>query len=337
MKNKKQLDAIEARLMKDPRFVQQALDMKALRIQAEAKGDQKEFFEKMVDLLTATLVQSQQGTKAKGAGDLMVQNVETAAMMIETLKDFVEVLADKSKEESLIGVLGNLVEGIEDLKKNVGEIAGRKIPAPVVNVPQAKINVEAPVVNIPELKTTVVQETKEATQQTKLLEALLLKVANGTIKMMVQNEEASEAIPVRITDKDAKKFVDAFQQAMTVVGGGGPRSVTITNVTGTPILVALSDRTSIHAGTEASVTDSATSVTLIAQNTARSGGCITNWSTSRLSISRTATATTNSPEYIDYGETWYVPLLATGEVYRGIVTGIWSSAAGLTCQVVENV
>lgn len=101
--------------------------------------------------------------------------------------------------------------------------------------------------------------------------------------------------------------------------------------------IAVAPTTSIHPGTESSVAQSATSVTLLAENTSRSGGCIRNSSASRLYISRTGKASTNSPEYIDFDEIYYIPIMANGEPYRGIITGIWAAAGTGPALIVENV
>lgn len=95
--------------------------------------------------------------------------------------------------------------------------------------------------------------------------------------------------------------------------------------------------TGTHAGTTATVGDSASSVTLLAANSARSGAVIRNDSTARLYIERGATATTSSVDYLDQGDVYELPILANNEVYRGIITGIWASDAAGSAYVTEHV
>lgn len=92
-----------------------------------------------------------------------------------------------------------------------------------------------------------------------------------------------------------------------------------------------------HAATEATVGDSASSVTLIAANASRTLATIRNDSTARLYICEGAAATTASPDYLDQGDIWTSPILAGGEVYRGNITGIWASDAGGSAYTKENV
>lgn len=91
-----------------------------------------------------------------------------------------------------------------------------------------------------------------------------------------------------------------------------------------------------HPATESSVNDSATSVTLLAASQTRSGATIRNTSTARLYISLTSTATTASPIYLNTGDIYELPVLANGEVYRGIITGIWTSAVGGTAVISQT-
>jgi hypothetical protein len=95
--------------------------------------------------------------------------------------------------------------------------------------------------------------------------------------------------------------------------------------------------TGTHTGTTATVADAAVSTTLLAANSARSGAAIRNDSTARLYSEEGAVATTSSVEYVDQGDIWYSTPLLNGEVYRGIITGIWASDAGGSAYVRENV
>lgn len=110
----------------------------------------------------------------------------------------------------------------------------------------------------------------------------------------------------------------------------GDSSGNVTFVPGTP--------TTTHTNTETTVGDSATSVTLLAANTSRTGAIIRNGSTARLYISFSSTATTSSPTYLDQDDVMFdLPRLAGGEVYRGIITGIWASDAGGSAYISESV
>lgn len=101
--------------------------------------------------------------------------------------------------------------------------------------------------------------------------------------------------------------------------------------------VTQADRTDAHTGTTATVADAAVSTTILAANTLRTGAAIRNDSTARLYLHQGATATTASVDFLDQGDIYDLPILANGEVYRGIITGIWASDAGGSCYVRENV
>lgn len=78
--------------------------------------------------------------------------------------------------------------------------------------------------------------------------------------------------------------------------------------------------------TLANVAGSASSVTLQAANTGRLGLVVVNDSTATLYLKYGSAATTSSYTYrLDPGAQWEMP---DGAFYTGIVTGIWSSAAG---------
>lgn len=95
--------------------------------------------------------------------------------------------------------------------------------------------------------------------------------------------------------------------------------------------------TTTHTTTSSSVGDSASSVTLLAANSARSGAAIRNDSTAILYIELGATATTSSVVRLPPQQYYELPILAGGEVYRGIITGIWDSDAGGNARVSESV
>lgn len=175
----------------------------------------------------------------------------------------------------------------------------------------------------------------------KMSSTQVLNGARGRESMKITN--GSNIVDVvrlgtQVTSSDYGLVINSVIHGKTTAGGGSYVDVKVTpsGALSTEGTVTISPTTSLHAGTESTVGDSATSVTLMAQNTSRSGGCIRNGSTSRLYISRTSTASTSSPEYIDYDEIWQVPIMANGEPYRGVVTGIWASDAGGSAYIVEN-
>lgn len=100
-------------------------------------------------------------------------------------------------------------------------------------------------------------------------------------------------------------------------GGGG------STVTTTPVAAATA--------TLANVAGSASSVTLIALNTARLGATIVNDSTAVLYIKYGSTASATSYNYVvagsigGVGVTWEMP---ASPRYTGIITGLWASATG---------
>lgn len=95
--------------------------------------------------------------------------------------------------------------------------------------------------------------------------------------------------------------------------------------------------TTTHTCTESSVGDAATSVTLLAANTARTGCTIRNDSTAILYIAKGATATTSSPIRLTSQSIYELPVLSGAEIYRGIITGIWDSDAGGNARIEELV
>lgn len=213
--------AIERQLSKDPRYAGIVVQMKNLRLNQEMKNDQKLFFEKMVGLMTEALEKSKEPVTASTPGELMVKNVDSAALMVEVMKDFVATVSDKELEGSMVKQLKSLNDGIERMQKNMEEIAARKMPTPQVNVEQKTYELIVPEPKIID-QTKIIQETAEAKLQTKILEGLLAKLTKGVTTVRVQNENPDEAIPVRIVDKGGKKFIDQLVAAIggAIAGGG---------------------------------------------------------------------------------------------------------------------
>lgn len=318
-KTRKTLEAIQEKLAKNPKFADQALKFKELILQAEMKDDQKEFFQKTVELMSQLLEKSKEGVTAKTPNDLMVQNVETASLMVETMKEFIEVVGDKEIEQGLSDQLKSLTAQFFKLGEDMKAIASKKIPAPVVNVEAPRVEVKVPDIIVPEQKTTVIQETEEAKQQTGLLSGLF-KLMKGGLSVKVENYEPKDAVPVRIVDKGAETFIDAFMSF--VAGGGGPRSVQVSSGTVTPSTTGVLTAQT----TAAPVAQSATAVTALAANTDRNFATIVNNASSRMHVRCGSDATANDPDYLDYGDTWTTPIMKDGKVYSGIITIIWEAA-----------
>lgn len=109
--------------------------------------------------------------------------------------------------------------------------------------------------------------------------------------------------------------------ALKVYDGSGGGSTTVTS--STPVAAATA--------TLANVAGSASSVTLIALNTARLGASVVNDSTAILYIKYGSAASATSYNYVlggsvgGVGVTWEMP---TTPRYTGIITGVWASATG---------
>lgn len=226
------LKAIEKRLSKDPRFAGIVVQMKQLRLNKEVAQDQKEFFTQMVGLMTDALEKTKEATAASSPGDLMVKNVDTAALMVEVMKDFVASVADKEMEQSLVDQLKALTTGMDSLRKNMEEIAGRKMPVPQVTVEQKVFELKVPEPVVMD-QTKIIQETVEAKKQTSLLEKLLSsRLIKGIVESFISNTEPDEAIPVRLVSKDGRDFIDPRVLGGGFFGGGGeagPSTVTVDN------------------------------------------------------------------------------------------------------------
>lgn len=95
--------------------------------------------------------------------------------------------------------------------------------------------------------------------------------------------------------------------------------------------------TTTHTTTHSDVGDSATSVTLLAANSARTGAEIRNDSTAVLYIEEGVTATTSSVNRVVQNAVYHPNPLSGDEIYRGIITGIWESDAGGFARISESV
>lgn len=120
--------------------------------------------------------------------------------------------------------------------------------------------------------------------------------------------------------------------------GGAERLMTAgqqTAANSVPVVIA-SDQTPRRAGTatDASVADSATSVTILAANALRRGAMVYNDSTATLYLrfsSSAASATSFGVKL--FADDFYE--LSAGMVYTGAITGIWATAAGGAARVTE--
>jgi phage terminase large subunit len=114
------------------------------------------------------------------------------------------------------------------------------------------------------------------------------------------------------TSIDAKVSTEAKQDdiitAINAISGGGNKGNT---------------------GTESSVTQSPTSVTLLAANAGRKEVYIRNDASQILYVSLTATATTSSTIELKKGD------IFSDETYTGIISGIWASGTAGAAQVTE--
>lgn len=148
---------------------------------------------------------------------------------------------------------------------------------------------------------------------------------------------------VQITETQnlgAMKILNALRLTDNVTGSQATvrAGSSLAAATDTGLVVAVRDAitststpASAATATLANVAGSASSVTLIALNTARLGASIVNDSTSILYIKYGSTASATSYNYIlagsvgGLGPTWEMPAMPR---YTGIVTGIWASATG---------
>lgn len=89
--------------------------------------------------------------------------------------------------------------------------------------------------------------------------------------------------------------------------------------------------------TSSTVNDSATSVQLLAANSSRSDVFIYNDSSATLYVdpSGTASATTSALVIPPNGSAPITPN-ADGSMYRGVISGIWSSATGGKARIIES-
>ncbi len=111
-----------------------------------------------------------------------------------------------------------------------------------------------------------------------------------------------------------------YQRIKIIHGADSTNDGDVSNINGLPTKDAGS-----ATGTLANVASSATSVTLLASNTARRGAIIHNDSTQILYIKYGSTASVTSYTYKLYpDDAWEMP----APVYTGIITGIWASANG---------
>ena len=111
------------------------------------------------------------------------------------------------------------------------------------------------------------------------------------------------------------KLVDGTDNSTAVIAGDSTWGLDV-DVTRLP---------SSSSATLANVSSSASSVTIVASNSARKGLIIFNDSTQVLRIKYGATASSTSFTDIIYpNTTWFM----VGQIYTGIIDGIWASANG---------
>lgn len=137
-----------------------------------------------------------------------------------------------------------------------------------------------------------------------------------------------------------------YQYATPLSGGSTGDKVDVTKLGGVSINLgtgAVSTGTqrvvlgtNTHTYAETIVGDSASSVTLLAANSARGMATIQNNSSAVMSISKTGTATTSSPIRLEQYQIYELPIERNGDVYKGALTAIWASDAGGSAYVEES-
>lgn len=317
--NLEMLKAVEKKLAKDPRFAGIVVQMKQLRTQSEAAKDQKQFYADMVALMEKALEKTAEATAATSPGDLMVKNVDTAALMVEVMKDFVHSVADKELEQSMVDQLKALTTGLDSLQKNMERIAAKEVPTPQVNVVEKVVELVVPEPKVID-NTKVIQETAEAKKQTSLLEKLLSSKLIKSASSFISNLLPGDAIAVRLVSKDGKEFIDPRTiggGGAMIAGGGGQGPATVTPATAGVATEAV----------EGTVAASTSSQVAIASNPDRNYGIISNQSDGLFYISMSGEATTSSPDYLFPGDTWYLPVMKDGKVYTGDISIIWKSTS----------
>lgn len=153
---------------------------------------------------------------------------------------------------------------------------------------------------------------------------------NPTITVTLPNEgqqSMANSISVAVASDQSPISVSPIAGQVGVQGSSGA-------VTARTQRVVLATNT--HTYAETTVEDSASSVALLAANSARGMATIRNGSTARMYISKTATATTSSPIFLDTGEIYELPIERNGDVYKGGLTAIWASDAGGSAYVEES-
>lgn len=123
---------------------------------------------------------------------------------------------------------------VYDVKKAVDSKNNKKLEKAIEHLTDVlkkkdlQVDVKAPVVNVPEPKVEVVKEVKEVKETNellkKVLQSMMRKEADNSV--YIQNRRPNEAMPVVLTEKSGKRFYDAVMMAVTSArssssGGGG--------------------------------------------------------------------------------------------------------------------
>lgn len=250
--NKKTLEDIrkelEIVLMQDERFAALILDEKKAKLEAAEKAEKTETLSQVAGVIR---VAAERLSDVQEKGE---QNTKAIA------KEVTDALSNVSTsiETALNARDAALVKDLRDIVAKVTKLAERKQVAP-------NIKVQAPSIVIPEPviidKTITVKDSSEVTGLlANLIEAITEQngeLANLTQQTKVRNTKATEAIPVTLTDRDGRTFIDFKDMAKSLkaMGLGGTSQMMASaggSSNGTPFNVFAED-TSVPSAVETTV------------------------------------------------------------------------------------
>lgn len=107
--------------------------------------------------------------------------------------------APEQREDVKVTNLNDLGKYFEKLEFAVNAIAEKEIPAPVVNVPETKVNVEAPVVNVSQDFATLLKPLKDVVQAVKNI-AIPAQIKTDTSKIEKKLDKSNELLE-KISEK----------------------------------------------------------------------------------------------------------------------------------------
>ena len=218
MENKETLKAIrdemEAFLLQDERFAALILDEKKAKLEAAEKAEKTETLSQVAGVIR---VAAERLSEVQEKGE---QNTKSIA------KEVTEALSNVSTsiETALNARDAALIENMGAIVAKITKLAERKQAAPNIKVQSPSIVIPEPVIID---KTVTVKDSSEVTALlTNLIEAITEQngeLANLTQQTRVRNTKATEAIPVTLTDRDGRTFIDFKDMAKTLkaMGLGG--------------------------------------------------------------------------------------------------------------------